>query len=79
VQGVKNIFVITEHTTKTGEPKLVERCTYPLTGPGVVSRIYTNLAVVDVGPGGFRVLELAPGVTFEEVEKQTGAPILPPE
>ena len=79
VQGVKNIFVITQHTTKTGDPKLVERCTYPLTGQGVVSRIYTNLAVVNVTPEGFRVLELAPGVTFEEVERQTGAPILPPE
>jgi acyl CoA:acetate/3-ketoacid CoA transferase beta subunit len=45
----------------------------------VVSRIYTNLAVVDVGPEGFQVLELAPGVTFEEVKQQTGAPIRPPE
>ena len=79
VQGVKHIYVITQHTTKTGEPKLVERCSYPLTGPGVVQRIYTNLAVVDVTPEGFRVVELAPGVSFEEVEQQTGAPILPPE
>ena len=79
VQGVKNIFVITQHTTKTGEPKLVERCSYPLTGQGVVSRIYTNLAVVDVTDEGFRVVELAPEVTFEEVEQQTGAPILPAE
>jgi len=79
VQGVKNIFVITLHTTKAGEPKLVERCTYPLTGQGVVSRIYTNLAVVDVTTDGFRVVELAPGVTFDEVERQTGAQILPPQ
>jgi 3-oxoadipate CoA-transferase beta subunit len=79
VQGVKNIFVITQHTTKTGHPKLVEHCSYPLTGQGVVSRIYTNLAVVDVTPEGFRVVELAPGVTFEEVERQTGAPIQAPE
>ena len=78
VQGVKHIFVITQHTTKTGEPKLVEHCSYPLTGPGVVSRIYTDLAVVDVTPAGFRVVELAPGITFEEVESKTGAPILPP-
>ncbi len=77
VQGVKNIFVITQHTTKHGDPKLVERCTYPLTGPGVVSRIFTNLAVVDVTTEGFQVAELAPGVTFDEVERQTGAPILP--
>ena len=77
VQGVKRIFVITMHTTRDGEPKLVERCSYPLTGPGVVSRIFTNLAVVDVTPGGFVVAELAPGVTFEDVERQTGAPIEP--
>ncbi len=78
VVGVKKIFVITLHTTKQGDPKLVERCTYPLTGPGVVSRIFTNLAVVDVTPDGFRAAELAPGVAFDEVERQTGAPILPP-
>ena len=79
VQGVKHIYVITQHTTKTGEPKLVSRCSYPLTGPGVVSRIYTDLAVVDVTDEGFRVAELAPGVSFEEVEARTGAAILPPE
>jgi len=70
--------VITQHTTKTGDPKLVEHCSYPLTGPGVVSRIFTDLAVVDVTPEGFKVVELAPGITFEEVEEKTGAPILPP-
>ena len=79
VQGVKKIFVITQHTTRDGDPKLVERCSYPLTGVGVVSRIFTDLAVVDVTPAGFRILELAPGITFEEVEGKTGAPILPPE
>ena len=79
VQGVEHIYVITQHTTKTGEPKLVSRCSYPLTGPGVVSRIYTDLAVVDVTDEGFRVAELAPGVCFEEVEAKTGAAILPPE
>jgi len=79
VQGVKKIYVITQHTTKTGDPKLVEHCTYPLTGPGVVSRIYTDLAVVDVTPAGFRVVELAPGITFAQVEEKTGAPILPAE
>jgi acyl CoA:acetate/3-ketoacid CoA transferase beta subunit len=70
--------VITQHTTKTGDPKLVESCSYPLTGPGVVSRIFTDLAVVDVTPEGFRVVELAPGVSFDEVQQKTGAPILPP-
>ena len=78
VQGVKQIFVITQHTTKTGEAKLVEKCSYPLTGPGVVSRIFTDLAVVDVTPDGFRLVELAPGVSFEEVERKTAAPILQP-
>ena len=77
VQGVERIYVITQHITKKGDPKLVERCTYPLTGCGVVSRIYTNLAVVDVTPDGFCVAELAPGITFEEVEEKTGAPIQP--
>ena len=78
VQGVKKIFVITQHTTRDGAPKLVERCSYPLIGPGVVSRVFTNLAVVDVTPGGFQVVELAPNVTFEDVEQHTGATILPP-
>jgi 3-oxoacid CoA-transferase B subunit len=78
VQGVKQIFVITKHSTRGGDAKLVERCSYPLTGPGVVSRIFTDLAVVDVTPDGFRVVELAPGIDFEEVESKTGAPILPP-
>jgi len=77
VQGVKNIYVITQHTTRTGEPKLVDECTYPLTGAGVVSRIFTDLAVVDVTDKGFQVVELAPGVTFEEVQEKTGAPIQP--
>ncbi len=75
VAGVATIFVITKHVTKTGEPKLVEACTYPLTGRGVVSRVYTDLAVVDVTGDGFRLLELAPGVTEEEVRRKTGAPL----
>ena len=75
VQGVQRIFVITEHTTRSGDPKLVERCSYPLTGPGVVSRVFTNLAVVDITPDGFVATELAPGVSFADVERQTGAPI----
>ena len=77
VQGVKRIYVITQHTTRKGDPKLVESCSYPLTGVGVVSRIFTDLAVVDVTPDGFRLVELAPGISFEEVQAKTGAPILP--
>jgi 3-oxoadipate CoA-transferase beta subunit len=78
VQGVKQIFVVTKHTTKTGEPKLVERCSYPLTGAGVVSRVYTDLAVIDITPDGFRLVELAPGVSFDEVISKTGTTVLPP-
>ena len=78
VAGVKRVFVLTQHTTKTGEPKLVEACTYPLTGQGVVDRIYTDLAVIDVTPAGFQTVELAPGVPFEHVQAMTGAPLSPP-
>ena len=73
VAGVKTIFVITQHTTKNGEPKIVEKCTYPLTGKGVVNRIYTDLAIIDVAPQGLFVKELAPGVTFDFVQQHTGA------
>jgi 3-oxoacid CoA-transferase B subunit len=75
VAGVESIFVVTKHVTKTGEPKLVERCTYPLTGRGVVSRIFTDLAVIKVTPSGLELVELAPGVSFEEVRGKTGAPL----
>jgi len=75
VAGVESILVITKHVTKTGEPKLVEECTYPLTGRGVVSRIYTDLAVIEVTPAGLQLVELAPGVSLEEVRKKTGAPL----
>ena len=78
VAGVKKVFVLTQHTTKTGEPKLVESCTYPLTGQGVVDRIYTDLAVIDITPAGFQSIELAPGVPFEHVQAMTGAPLSPP-
>lgn len=76
VAGVRTIFVITEHTTKAGEPKIVAECTYPLTGRRVVDRIYTNLAVLDVTPQGLTVRERAPGVTFEALQAATGAPLL---
>jgi 3-oxoadipate CoA-transferase beta subunit len=75
VAGVKTIFVVTRHVTKTGDPKLVETCSYPLTGRRVVSRVFTDLAVIDVGPDGFLLRELAPGVTLEEVVEKTGAPL----
>jgi 3-oxoadipate CoA-transferase beta subunit len=77
VAGVKSIYVITQHCTKKGEPKLIESCTYPLTGRGIVNRVYTELAVIQVTPGGFQVLELGPGVDFNYVKERTGAPLLP--
>jgi len=77
VAGVPTIFVITRHVTKTGDAKLVEKCSYPLTACGVVSRVYTDLAVIEVTPAGFRLLELAPGVTTEEVCAKTDARLEP--
>jgi len=65
VAGVKTILVIMQHNTKTGEPKIVKQCTYPLTGKNVVSRIYTNLAIIDVVEKKLFVKELSPDVTFK--------------
>jgi 3-oxoadipate CoA-transferase beta subunit len=76
VAGVRHVYVITEHTTRAGEPKIVAACTYPLTGRRVVDRIYTNLAVLDVTPQGLMVRELAPGQTIEALQAVTGAPLL---
>jgi len=73
VQGVKTIFVITKHNTKTGESKIVKKCTYPLTGKKVVDRIYTNLAIIDVVEGKLFVKEMAPGVNFGYLQKKTDA------
>lgn len=75
VAGVRTIFVVTQHMTKSGEPKIVGRCTYPLTGKNVVSRIYTNLAVLDVRDRKLYVREMAPGITFEYLQQVTGAPL----
>lgn len=71
VAGAKDIFVITQHCTKDGSPKLLKECTYPLTGPNVVKRIYTELAVIDVTASGLAAVELAPDVSFEYVEERT--------
>lgn len=73
VAGVKNIFVITQHVTKTGEPKIVKQCTYPLTGKNVVNRIYTNYAVMDVIDKKLFVKELAPDVSPEFLQSVTDA------
>ncbi|RZT96222.1 3-oxoadipate CoA-transferase beta subunit [Ancylomarina subtilis] len=73
VAGVKTILVITQHTTKTGKSKIVESCTYPLTGKAVVDCIYTNLAIIDVKPDGLYVREMAPGICFDDLQKITDA------
>jgi len=77
VAGVKTIFVISQHTTKNGAAKLVEKCSYPLTGKKVVTRIFSDLAIIDITPEGFRLRKLAPGVTYEDVCEKTDAPLLP--
>ncbi len=74
--GAKRILVLTRHVTKKGEPKLLARCDYPLTATGCVHRIITDLAVLDVAGEGFRLVELAPDVSEQEVRLATGAPIL---
>lgn len=73
VAGVKTIYVITQHCTKNGDPKLVETCSYPLTGKNVVSRIYTNLAVIEITQLGFKVLDLAPNISMDYVQERTAA------
>jgi 3-oxoadipate CoA-transferase beta subunit len=71
--GAKQVWVLMDHTTKSGQPKLVEKCSYPLTALGSVTRIYTNLGVIDITPKGFVLREAAPGLTFEDVQARTGA------
>ena len=71
--GAKRVWVVMEHVTKDGRPRLVERCSYPLTALGAVRRIYTNLAVLDVTPAGFRVAEIVPGLDFDGLQARTAA------
>jgi 3-oxoadipate CoA-transferase beta subunit len=71
--GAQRLWAIMEHTTKDGRPRLVRRCSYPLTALGVVSRVYTNLAVLDVTPEGFAVREMIPGMTLEALQARTEA------
>ncbi|HEX8602265.1 MAG TPA: CoA transferase subunit B [Pseudoduganella sp.] len=74
--GARQVFVMTDHQTKSGESKIVEQCSYPLTGIGCVNRIYTDLAVIDVTADGLVVREMVEGLTFEELQKRTGAPLI---
>jgi len=73
--GARRIWVMMDHVTKSGESRLVRRCTYPLTAVGVVKRVYTNLAVLDVTDDGFAVREMVPGMTLDELQKVTDAPL----
>jgi 3-oxoadipate CoA-transferase, beta subunit len=74
--GAKRVCVMMDHQTKSGESKIVERCTYPLTGVGCVHRIYTDLAVLDVTPRGLAVIEVVGGLSFDDLERLTGVPLL---
>lgn len=76
VAGVKSVYVITQHCTKKGESKLVANCDYPLTGRQVVDRVYTDLAVLEVTPDGFSVVELAPGVDDDYLSRRTAGRLL---
>jgi len=73
--GTRQVWVLMEHTTKSGESRLVRRCTYPLTATTVVKRIYTNLAVLDVDAEGFVVRDMVAGLTFEALQDVTDAPL----
>jgi 3-oxoadipate CoA-transferase, beta subunit len=75
--GAKHVWVMMEHVTKAGEPKLVPKCSYPLTGIGVVGRVYTDLALLERAPGGWAASELVDGLAFAELERLTGVPLVP--
>jgi 3-oxoadipate CoA-transferase beta subunit len=73
--GARRIWAVMEHVTRSGEKRLLRRCTYPLTAKGVTSRVYTDLAVIDVTPRGFVVIDTVPGLSFEELQVRTDAPL----
>lgn len=74
--GAKQVFVMMELLTKTGESKLVEQCAYPLTGIACVDRVYTDLAVIDITPEGLLVREMVDGLGFEELQRLAGLPLV---
>jgi len=77
--GAKRLWVLMEHTTKDGKSKLVKTCSYPLTAIGATTRVYTNLAVLDITQKGFVVRDMAPGLTWDTLQARTDAPLHKPE
>jgi len=73
--GAKKVFVMMEHQTKNGESKIVAACTYPLTGVACVSRIYTDLATIDVTPNGLVVIDMIDGLTLDQLREMSGVPL----
>jgi len=76
VHGAKQIWVVTDHVTKKGEPKLLKTCTLPLTGVGCVTTVYTSLAVIDIKGGRFVLREKLPGMSVDELQAVTGAELV---
>jgi len=73
--GAKRVYILMEHNAKDGTPKLIDQCTLPVTGLGVVHRVYTDLAVVEIGPQGFVVIEKLVDISDDELRAATGAPL----
>jgi 3-oxoadipate CoA-transferase beta subunit len=76
--GAKSTYVMMEHLTKSGESKIVERCTYPLTGVGCVKRVYTDLATLAIGPDGVTAVDWVDGLPFDELVRISGVPLQKP-